>query len=135
MRPFSPLPQPGAEYDPDPSTEYEGVFRTGGKITLDDDEAGYIEFDGTAGGGPARGVIEISSSVSAAAYAKVWFRIGDGSAHATVVDSADSDTVDGTTGTLATGTSGGTDGNITVSADTASNRIYIKKSPGKHSRL
>lgn len=98
-----------------------GITRTQDEFTIVDDGAGYFQF-----GAAARGILHISGSIASAKAAVVHFRCGDGSAHATVLSGSAG--VVGTTGVL-TGTTG-VDGNLTVSADTATNRVYIENRTG-----
>jgi hypothetical protein len=90
-------------------------------VSMADDTAGYIQFNGAA-----RGVLTISGNTSGAKAAVVHFRCGDGSAHSTVMTG--SANVTGTTGALA-GTTG-TDGHLTIAADTATSRLYIENRTG-----
>lgn len=93
------------------------VVRTQDEFTMPSESAGYFQF---ASG--ARGILHISGNTVAAKAAVVHFRCGDASAHATVLSSSAG--VVGQTGTLS-GTTG-VAGNLTIAADTASNRLYIE---------
>jgi len=90
-------------------------------INLADDHAGYFEWDGVT-----KGLILVSGNTSAAQSALIAFRCGDGNAFVTSMSVGAS--VNTTTGTLA-GTTG-TDTKFTISADTATNRVYIENRLG-----
>jgi len=90
-------------------------------INLADDHAGYFEWDGVT-----KGLILVSGNTSAAQSALIAFRCGDGSAFASAL-AAGAD-VSVTTGALA-GTTG-TDTKLIISADTATNRIYLENRRG-----
>jgi hypothetical protein len=92
-------------------------------LSLADDQAAYIEFSATA-----QGVFVISGSIAARGAGMVFFRVG-ASGHVTLMSSGGA-TVSVGTGTLATGASGGVDGNLNIYADTATNRLYIKNRTG-----
>jgi hypothetical protein len=88
-----------------------------------DDTAFYATFSGTI----AYGVAIIGSNTNSAGSAVVAFRCGDGNAYCNILSSS-GPPVTGTTGPL-TGTTG-TDTHLTVSADTATNRLYIENRTG-----
>ena len=90
-------------------------------VSLADDKAGYFQWDGVT-----KGLILISGNASGAQSSLVAFRCGDGSAFVTGM--AVGANVNTTTGTL-NGTTG-TDTKFTISADTATNRIYIENRLG-----
>lgn len=113
--------------------EFEGLKRyrgthvasfrsTSGGISLANNKAVYFSFDALNSG-----VAVISSSISGAGQTVVAFRCGDANAFCNVLSSGGA-TVVGTTGTL-NGTTG-TVGNLTVAADTATNRLYIENRTG-----
>src|SRR5690606_11352025 len=103
-----------------------GFTSSAANITIPDDGAAYIELRAAG----ARGMLAIPSRAKNNATALVSFRVGDANAHATVLASAGK-TVAGATGT-ATGTTG-TDNQMNVFADTASNRLYIENRTGSSS--
>jgi hypothetical protein len=91
------------------------------EITLDDDQACYIQFSAVA-----RGVVVISSNAASAQSGVIHFRCGDASTHATSI--AKTANLELTTGQLA-GTTGN-DTKVTFSADSATNRIYLENRLG-----
>jgi hypothetical protein len=91
-------------------------------LTLADDKAAYLTFSGVTGG-----TAMVTGNIGTAKAALVHFRVGDGSAHATIMANSGGGVV-GQTGTLA-GTTG-TNGNLTIAADTATNRLYIENRTG-----
>lgn len=97
------------------------LFRSQDEFTIADDAAGYFEF--AAG---ARGAFIISGNTSGSKYAMAHFRCGDANAHVTLMNSSSG--VTGTTGTL-NGTTGA-DGNLTIAADTVTNRLYVENRTG-----
>jgi hypothetical protein len=97
-------------------------FRWKEEFSLDDDEAGYVDM-----GSVTRGVLVVSGNVGAAGSATVHFRVGDANAHSSIASST-GPTVTGATGAL-DGTTG-VDGHLTISADTATNRLYIENRTG-----
>jgi hypothetical protein len=108
-----------------PEQRFSGGLQNGyaylDSINLADDKAGYFQWDGIT-----KGIFLISGNTSAAQSALVAFRCGDGSAFITGM--AVGANVNTTTGQL-TGTTG-TDTRFTISADTATNRIYIENRLG-----
>lgn len=108
-----------------PAQRYSGGSENGyaflDTINLADDKAGYFQWDGVT-----KGIVLISGNTSAAQSAQVAFRCGDGNAFITGMSVGAN--VNTTTGQL-TGTTG-TDTKFTISADTATNRIYIENRLG-----
>ena len=88
-------------------------------ISLADDAAAYLTFSAAG----TFGIAVITGNVDAGGQAVVSFRVGDGSAFVNVLSSGGV-TVTGQTGTL-TGMTG-VDGQVTISADTATNTLYIE---------
>ena len=89
-------------------------------ITLLDDKAGYFQWDDIT-----KGLVLIGGNTAAAQSGLLTFRVGtSGSLTSMSVTS----NLNATTGQL-TGTTG-TDGKLTVSADTATNRLYIENRLG-----
>jgi len=91
------------------------------EITLNDDQACYIQFSAAA-----RGVVVISSNAASAQSGVIHFRCGDASTHATSI--AKTANLELTTGQLA-GTTGN-DTKLTFSADSTTNRIYLENRLG-----
>jgi hypothetical protein len=89
-------------------------------ITLLDDKAGYFQWDDVT-----KGLVLIGGNAAAGQSGLLTFRVGtSGSLTSMSVTS----NLNVTTGQL-TGTTG-TDGKLTVSADTATNRLYIENRLG-----
>jgi len=91
-------------------------------LSMPDNTAAYVPFSAVT-----QGVAVIASSTSTGKAALVFFRVGDASAHATMIGAADA-VVTGGVGTLA-GTTG-TDTHLTVRADSATSRLYIENRTG-----
>jgi hypothetical protein len=113
--------------------EFEGVKRFNGMqvasfssvfggLILEDDESAYYSF-----GDVAVGTVIISTSTSAGGSVLASFRVGDANAFCDILADAGA-TVNASTGTL-NGTTGA-DGAFNISADTATNRLYIENRTG-----
>jgi hypothetical protein len=104
-------------------TSIAGAFKSVAAVAmLDDDKAGYWGFDDAT-----NGIAFISSRNSAGGQAIVAFSVGDGTNYCNLMASSGA-TVDVTTGTLAN--AAGTNGNLTISADSATPRLYISNRTG-----
>lgn len=101
-----------------------GGFQNADNVTLADDEAARIDFDGAA-----RGVALVVPNLESGGGALIMFRAGSASAYVNVLASVvGGPTVTGTTGAL-TGITG-TDGELTISARTTQNRLDIENRTG-----
>ncbi len=89
-------------------------------ITLANDKAGYFQWDDVT-----KGVVIVGGNTSAAQNGLLAFRVGSGGSMTSLSVTAN---LNVTTGAL-TGTTG-TVGKLTVSADTATNRLYIENRLG-----
>jgi hypothetical protein len=134
--PMGPAGPPGQAGPPGPGTPSEYVRADGtvamsgmlntpgltsGAFTLNDDQACYIPFPSTS----VQSCLWIVGNTALAGCGFVAFRCGDASAYAAGL--AISGVLTTGTGPLATGTTGGTDGNLNVFAEvTAAPRLYIK---------
>lgn len=107
--------------------EFKGLsisnFKSWANFTLNNNQAGYFDFDIVNG---RQGIISIGGNLSSAESGMATYRIGDASAFCSLLNGTTNFVV--TTGAL-TGTTGGA-GKLTVSADTASNRIYVENRTG-----
>lgn len=92
-------------------------------VTIADDAVKTITLSGTT----RNGMLLLTGNFAGARSAVVFFRVGDGSGHCTIVTSSGG-VVTGTTGVL-TGTTG-VDGALTISVNTASPIIYIENRTG-----
>jgi hypothetical protein len=99
-----------------------GIVAKESETTIADDAVASVTFDV-----PARGILCISSNVSAGGCCTVAFRCGDASAYATVLSQAGA-TVAGSVGVL-TGTTG-TDARLNIGVDTATNRLFVENRTG-----
>jgi hypothetical protein len=96
-------------------------------FTLNDDQATYFEFDGSG----SRGTISISPNSSTGEGLIAAFRVGSSAfTKSMAVTDAANVNVSSSTGKYVPGTTDGTDGDLNIQADTATNRLYIQNRRG-----
>lgn len=98
-----------------------GMIKSDQSRALNDDQAGYFTFSGLT-----IATVTIAPNLSSGKAAVVSFRCGDANAYGIVAGGSSG--VVAQTGTL-NGTTG-VDGNLTLAADTATNRLYIENRTG-----
>lgn len=102
---------------------YSSNFKSWTTVFLNNNQAGYFTINPVRG---RSGMIAVSGNISSAESGTASFRVGDANAFCTELSGSTNFAT--TTGAL-TGTTG-TVGNLTISSDTATDRIYIENRTG-----
>jgi hypothetical protein len=116
-----------AEFDYGFRKQYTGAYRSNysswESFNLNDDQAGYFTIDTVIG---RQGAMLIAGNTASAESGMVAYRVGDAFAFCSELNGTTNFAT--TTGQL-TGTTGA-DGFLTISADTATNRVYVENRTG-----